>query len=349
MAQRKKSESRRKTPWDSQEDNQMTPMQRFLRDRYQEHYAQRHPLLSDTGEVELINTVVPAQCPFCHAEQFSRKGHTKSGVQRYVCKCGKTFLPTTGTIFDGHKISISEWIEYTLNLFRYMSITADSWNNKNAFTTSKYWLEKIFLLLSDYQKDIVLSGTVWLDETYYGVRSSNIVLNEDGTKLRGLSRNQLCIGVAYDKEKAICFYEGVGKTSSKKTWDTFHNHIQAGSTLIHDEEQAHEELVQNLRLSSKSYNSQSLKNLDDKENPLNPVNQVHRLLQLFLYSHRSFMREELQGYLNLFSFSYNPPEHPLEKVEELLSIAFSRPITLRYRDLYSKNARKSGNPMDTVQ
>ena len=254
----------------------MTPMQQFLRDRYQEHYAQRHPLLSDTGEVELINTVVPTQCPFCRAEQFSRKGHTRSGVQRYVCKCGKTFLPTTGTIFDGHKISISEWIEYTLNLFRYMSITADSWNNKNAFTTSKYWLEKIFLLLSDYQKDIILSGTVWLDETYYGVRSNNIVLNEDGTRLRGLSRNQLCIGVAYDKEKAICFYEGVGKTSSQKTWETFHNHIQTGSTLIHDEEQAHEELVQKLQLSSKSYNSQSLKNLDDKENPLNPVNQVHR-------------------------------------------------------------------------
>lgn len=230
-----------------------------------------------------------------------------------------------------------------------MSITADSWNNKNAFTTSKYWLEKIFLLLSDYQKDIVLSGTVWLDETYYGVRSSYIALNEDGTKLRGLSRNQLCIGVAYNNEKAICFYEGVGKTSSQKTWETFHNHIQTGSTLIHDEEQAHKKLVQKLQLSSKSYNSQSLKDLDDKENPLNPVNQVHRLLQLFLYSHRSFKREELQGYLNLFSFSYNPPEHPLEKVEKLLSIAFFRPITLRYRDLYSNSKSKSGNSMDTVQ
>lgn len=349
MAQHKKSESRRKTPWDNQEDSQMTPMQRFLRDRYQEHYAQRHPLLSDTGEVKLINTVVPAQCPFCHAEQFSRKGHTKSGVQRYICKCGKTFIPTTGTIFDGHKISISEWIEYTLNLFRYMSITADSWNNKNAFTTSKYWLEKIFLLLSDYQKDIVLSGTVWLDETYYKVRSNNMVLNEDGTRPRGLSRNQLCIGVAYNKEKAICFYEGVGKTSSQKTWETFRSHIQTGSTLIHDEEQAHRKLVRKLQLSSKSYNSKSLKELDDKENPLNPVNQVHRLLQLFLYSHRSFKREELQGYLNLFSFSYNPPEHPLEKVEKLLTIAFSKLISLRYRDLYSKNESISGDSMDTVQ
>lgn len=64
----------------------MTPMQRFLRDRYQEHYAQRHPLLSDTGEAELINAVVSMQYPFCRAEQFSRKGYTRSGVQRYICK-----------------------------------------------------------------------------------------------------------------------------------------------------------------------------------------------------------------------------------------------------------------------
>ena len=27
-------------------------------------------------------------------------------------------------------------MEYILNIFRYISITADSWNNKNAFTTN---------------------------------------------------------------------------------------------------------------------------------------------------------------------------------------------------------------------
>ena len=62
---------------------------------------------------------------------------------RYECACGKTFLPTTGTIFDDHKISVSEWMEYCLNLFRHVSITADSWSNKNTFKTSRYWLQKL--------------------------------------------------------------------------------------------------------------------------------------------------------------------------------------------------------------
>lgn len=334
MTQKKWGSSRRRTPWDNLEEEQMTPMQRFLQEKYQEHYEQRHPLLSETGEVELLNTIKPKTCPFCQGEHFTRKGYTKNGVQRFICKCGKTFLPTTGTIFDGHKISISEWIEYSLNIFRYMSITAGSWNNKNAFSTSKYWLEKIFLLLSDYQQDIVLSGKIWLDETHFSVRSDDIVLKEDGTKPRGLSNNQLCIGVAYNKEMVVCFYEGLGKTSQKKTWDAFKDHIAPGSTLIHDEDQAHRKLVRELGLISETHNSKSLKQLDDKDNPLNPVNQVHRMLQLFLYSHRSFNRQELQGYLNLFCFSYNPPEHPMEKVEKLLNFAFSIPKILRYRDLY---------------
>ena len=85
----------------------------------QRAFEQRHPRLEETGEVELINTYVPRKCPYCGCEEFSRFGHTRIGVQRYKCKgegYGQTFLPTTGTIFDEHRISISEWIEYCLNI-----------------------------------------------------------------------------------------------------------------------------------------------------------------------------------------------------------------------------------------
>ena len=34
---------------------------------------------------------------------------------------------------------------------------------------------------------------------------------EDGTLPRGLSRNQICIGVATDKKHTICMMEGYGK------------------------------------------------------------------------------------------------------------------------------------------
>lgn len=137
--------SRRKTPWDLV--GQKTPIQQFLFDRYKVHYQERHPALKDTGESDLINSVVPVSCPYCSDAAFSRFGLTK----RYRCKdCGRTFTPKTGTIFNCHKISISEWIEYCLNLFRYLSVKADSWNNRNAFTTSRYWLEKLFLTKSSF-------------------------------------------------------------------------------------------------------------------------------------------------------------------------------------------------------
>jgi len=130
-------------------------------------YADRHRKVSESGESELINFYSPVRCPFYKSEDFVKRGLTASGIQRYLCACKKTFVPTTGTIFDEHKLTIGKWIEYCLNLFRHVSINADSWNNKNAFTTSRYWLQKLFLTLEGVQDNIVLSGTVWLDETYY--------------------------------------------------------------------------------------------------------------------------------------------------------------------------------------
>jgi transposase-like protein len=142
----------------------LTPTQVFLQTNYIEHYDQRHVNIAESGESDIVNSYAPERCPHCSSREFNKSGHTRSGVQRYKCECGKTFLPTTGTIFDDHKISISEWIEYCLNLFRHVSITADSWNNKNDFNTSRYWLEKVFVTLENVQESIVLSDKVWLDE-----------------------------------------------------------------------------------------------------------------------------------------------------------------------------------------
>ncbi|MCL1880580.1 MAG: transposase [Oscillospiraceae bacterium] len=254
-----------------------------------------------------------------------------------MCVCGKTFIPITGTIFDEHRISISEWIEYCLNVFRHVSITASSWNNKNTFLTSRYWLQKLFMTLEDVQKDVVLSGKVWLDETFYTVRFEDIIRKADGSKLRGLSQNQICIGVATDRKQSLFLIEGTGKPSQKKTFETFKNHIEHGSILIHDKESAHAKLVKELSLKSRAYCSKELKGLTDKENPMNPVNRVHHILKHFLNAHSSFDRDNLQGYLNLFAFVTNPPVDMLEKVELVMKIAFQNPKLLRYREFYRIN------------
>ena len=311
-------------------------MQEFICQQYQERYEKYHPNLTETGETELINSFVPKVCPYCQEGRIKLFGKTGNGIQRYRCQvCGQTFTPIIKTIFEGHKISISEWIDYILNILRYVSISADSWNNRNAITTSRYWLEKLFLLLEEYQKGIHLSGRVWLDETYYRVRSEDIETTESGTALRGLSTNQMCIGVACDEKHTICLYEGLGKPSQKRTLRAFQEHIAAGSTLVHDRDNAHKKLITVLELNDESYDSRTLKKLADPDNPMNRVNRIHALLKVFLNAHRSFDRDSLQGYLNLFAFAVNPPADNLEKVEFLLNLALTTPKSLRYRDFYS--------------
>ena len=287
--------SRKWTVWKGKTD--LSPTQAFIRDTVEEHYNQRHPPLKLSGEAELINSYRPLRCPLCGSETFSKDGKTKNGIQRYRCKCGGRFTPTTGTIFDSHKISVSEWIEYSMNLFRHVSLNASSWNNRNAFTTSSYWLKKMFLSLEGSQNNIMLSGTVWLDETFYTVKSKDIVTHENGTKLRGISRNQMCIGVATDGTYSLFLLEGVGKPTQKNTYESFCNHIMPGSTLIHDGENAHRKLVKELSLESISYSANSLKGLSDKDNPLQKVNRLHFLLKHFLRSHTGFSRDYMQGYL----------------------------------------------------
>jgi transposase-like protein len=332
VAGKSQGRSRRKTPWDG--GTGLTPTQEFLRAHYLEHYEARHPRLSETGEAEMINSFVPTSCPYCGCEQFIRRGLTANGIQRYSCSCGQRFLPTTRTIFDGHKISVSEWMEYCLNLFGYVSINADSWNNKNAFSTSQYWLKKLFLTLENSQNSIILSETVWLDETYYPVIASQIDRKEDGTKYRGLSHNQICIGAATDKRNVLCFVEGTGKPSQRKSFQTFSSHIAPGSTLVHDKEAAHRKLVSELSLRSQEYSAKDLKGLKDCDNPLDPVNDLHNSLKKFLNAHSGFNRSNLQDYLNLFAFVRNPPFEPLEKVETLMHLAFHNPKSLRYRDQF---------------
>ena len=162
--------------------------------------------------------------------------------------------------------------------------------------------------------------------------------DENGNLLRGLSRNQICIGVATDKKRTVCFCEGYGRPTQMSSYQTFKNHIAPGSVLIHDKERTHKKLIDKLSLTSKAYASKDLKGLADSENPLEPVNRVHSLLKMFLNAHSGFSRDDLQGYLDLYAFVINPPSEHLEKVEQIIKFAFSSPKSLRYRDQFRESA-----------
>ncbi len=337
MSKHYKSESRRITPWTNLE--QKTPIQEFLDNRNTMEYEARHTqlLLSRFHEAKLLNSFEPSSCRHCGGSAFIRYGKLRNGEIRYYCKdCSRCFTITTGTIFDNHKIPISEWMEFMLGVFRYQSFTSIAKSLRIADTTTKYWISKLFLLLNGYQDCIVLSGVVHLDETFYKVIRSDIQVKESGLQYRGLSRNQICIGIACDSRLTFCSIEGFGKPSQKATLELFKDHITKGSALVHDEEKAHARLISELELVCTTYNSKTLKGIPDGKNPMNPINRRCALLKRFLNAHSGFDRENLPGYLDLFSFICNPPDDPFEKVEYLLSVALKNPNRLKYRDYYAK-------------
>lgn len=328
--------SRQKTPWDNNENT--TALQQFLIDKYKENYRTKHPKLSDTNEATIINSIDINNCKLCASENIIKKGKTKNNIQMYLCKsCGKRFTPTLNTIFENHKIPITEWIEFLLELFNYGSTSLISKSNKNAINTSIYWIHKVFLVLDHYQDNMLLKGNVYIDEMFYKVMKKDIQ-TKNGKQPRGLSCNQLCIGVGYDGTNIIAIFQGFGKTSTKKTNDTFLSHIQTNSKLIHDDEKSHHDLIEKLKLIDENYSSEWLKTKDDKENPLRPINHQIDLIKQFLNAHSGFNRDDLQGYLNLYCFMHSGNRNKLELVEEFIKIAMNTNAKLSYRDIFESNS-----------
>lgn len=334
MKTKYRNTSRRRTPWDNKEN--LEPMEAFIKSKYLDSFNHKHPKIDDTDESKLLNNFKVEKCRYCDSKRIKKKGFTSNHLQRYQCAdCNKTFTILTNTIFDNHKISITEWIEYCLDLFRYISINTTAKTNKNSATTSKYWLSKLFIILDHIQDNIVLEGDVQIDETFFPIAEKDKTV-KNGKGLRGLSSNQICIGIGFDGHKTYARFEGFGKTSQRKTLAAFENHIKEGSHLIHDKEKSHTILVNKLKLESTSYDANELKKLKDKDNPLQKINHQCYLLKRFLKAHSGFDRTEIQSYINLFCFMQNPPNDHLEKVKILLISAIHLTKSLRFRDLYKK-------------
>ena len=204
-------------------------------------------------EIELLNSLEVHSCPFCQSADIVKDGYQKDGTRRYRCKsCGRRFSPLTGTLLDSHKISFAEWIEFCIHLFQFQSLNVSSIDNRNAYSTGRYWLKKIFLCIEKYQDAIILERKAFVDETYLSVMPKGLDM-KDGKKLRGLSRNKLCIATATDGNRTFIAYIGNGKPSAKRLIEGLGNHIKPGTLIVDDGEKSHASLCRKLNSERESH------------------------------------------------------------------------------------------------
>ncbi len=326
-------------PWDRKED--ISHSQQLISMTVHEWYDAKHGRVS-VEEAGLVNSIPIFSCRLCGSGRIKQNGVYRSGIKRYFCNdCHRSFSALTGTVFEDRKIPISEWIEYLMHLFEFHSITTSARDNRNACSTGRYWLFKVFAVLEGFQKDVMLEGNVYLDETFFTVAESKKKRKEDGKEFRGISRNKLCVAAAYDEAgHVLLICENTSKPSMRSTWKALGSHIRPGSHLIHDGEKSHRILIEKLSLTHEEYDSKELKKLPDKENQLDPVNEIHSLAKRFMRAHGGYDRENLQDWMNLIAFILSAPKDRYEKIDLFINMALNSTHVVKYRDVMSKKLSK---------
>ena len=331
------------TPWDDADEKSLGPAETLVMACHRDLHGYRHAGASLEGEADFLDAYVRDACPRRGSREAEGNGRDRNDIRRWRCRSRERSLRvTTGTIFESHRMPAADWTEFLLEMLSCESLKGIARSNRRSETTPPYWLAKLFAVLAGIQDCVVLSGNVWIDEKYYPLSGKDQRRKADGTKPRGLSRNQIRVANGRDGRGRSFFSRlGLGKPSESRT-RAYAGHIQRGSHLIHDMERSHKVLVRELELTEEAHDSKRIKTLPDKENPLHEVNELCYLLELFLNSHSGFDRARLEGYLDLFHVMMNPPDEKMEKAACVLDRAMRFPYTLRYREYYRKKTSSKG-------
>lgn len=275
------------------------------------------------------------KCPCCNSELIIKYGKTKNNTQRYKCRiCSKVFNKANNSLFFSSKVNYNAWQSFLEGLLSEMSIKAACIKAKIAYPTGKYWVNKIFSSLNDYQDNIKISGNVYIDETYISVEKSKIAKNKN-LKLRGLSKNQICILIAKSENGLFVKSCGFGKPTTKKIFENLSNHILKNSNLFHDGDYSHYKLIKALELNDYWFKAKLPNGKTNEEalEKLKTINDECRNLKFFLSKHKGLDKTKLDNYLNLYSFISNQKLFEADLCEitkNLLKRMFFKDIKVKY-------------------
>lgn len=169
--------------------------------------------------------------------------------------------------------------------------------------TAVYWRKVLFQVANAYMSSVILRDRVYLDEKYVKSKGSDVL---KGIRLRdtmsGLSKDPECIELAMDNHANYLgiVYKKRGKVSKTELLEAFHHRIEYGSTLIHDGDKSHRDLVIFGMMKSGEYVISR-----DKESALRHMKMINNLwgyIENKLRKHTGIKSKNRQDYINWFLF-----------------------------------------------
>ena len=256
-------------------------------------------------------------CPRCGGRAVS-DGRTAAGRRRLRCAaCGARFTGLAGTVFENCKKDLPTWVSFIELMCWNVPLEAAAEIVGVTHKTAFEWRHRVFAAVSGYQNRLVLSGRVWLDETY--INDTDLSKGYGQARKRGLSGQKLCIAVAIDERKTpVAVVCGHGKPSSRRIKDAMLAHIAPGSTVVHDMEKSHGALIRAAACSSEAHRA-------DVRDPvylecMALVNNLCSWLKRYLWRFTGMDPGNLQLYLDwyVYLFRVNQAKERWPKVERVL-------------------------------
>lgn len=281
-------------------------------------------------------------CPHCKAKasqgQISKNGF-KRGSQRYICKvCGRRFMATTNTVFEGSRKGSAVWEKFIELTISGASIKKCAEECDICVQTAFTWRHKILHTFRLHQDSASMSGKIELDEmmipiSYKGnhVQGKSLFgrrLNEDrsnndmpresykrGTDNKSTSsKNKACVFcmVKNGNEGFFATVPGVGFMSNDMLEATVGKHVNRnGSFILADQYKVtanylasnrydHMLLASNV---SDNYKDHKPEIHDDKH--LQHVNSMHMHIRRFLRPYCGVSTKYLDNYVSLFVWLKN--------------------------------------------
>lgn len=242
-------------------------------------------------------------CPHCGTDSYHSEGMIRKRTVLECNRCHKKFGYLSGSMLESSNLSLAQINQLTLYNVLDLPAWVIAYLTGIDEKTVQFWRYRLTDIANDYLGKQILSDKVWVDETYWKITDKSLIFEKsDGKQLKGLSRNLVCVVVAYDVHKHYYCHvmEKRGKISSDDFYNIMKDRIRPGSVLIHDGEHAHRTIVEKLNLKETVVKS------DDtdpaKRRQMETIDSVCSLLKFETYKHKGIRTEHMEELLPWFLF-----------------------------------------------
>jgi len=294
-------------------------------------YAEKVSLLSDLKAMiaaELMDDPEdPAVCPHCGCPTFIRKGHERSGGQRWLCRgCARTFSGSTKGLLANSKLDRAVWMAFAECMADALSLRESALRCGVALSTAWFMRHRVCEAIQTRLVPFRTEGRCQIDATHF-TESFSGNHTKSGFKMprkthkngqsvhkRGISNEQVYVMTGIN-ELGDCFCELVdrGMETIEEVKGCLSGRIGEQTQVISDMHRSYPKAIAALGAASHV----TVDPKDRSTGDINMVNSLHSRLQKFIRTFNGVATRRLQHYLDWFCYREQFKNSDADKRETL--------------------------------